>query len=222
MAEDGVYYATEPMIYTSQLGQPGGPAVLDNTGTLTCPISIASAIGDASITSAKLAPRDASLLLHPQYPNSVLSAGSGVTAAYYVPTLGGAHYYSFRKTSAPMSTSTIGVRINIPDDFVNWGSLSGGNDVNLVIRTELANNSKGWVSVLAWDTAGQSLTLTGDAGQQFSSIANTNRTLNLNFSGGTFTPGGTMTVQVSAATGGSGTAPLGTLVGPLTLNYRKQ
>ena len=143
-----------------------------------------------------------------EYPNSTYFSSGAVAVGQLstdYDTTNKENFYHWVSTRSALNDYWVSARVKVPKNFSTWTTGSG---ITLRYRTTSTSNAVNYVNVRVLDTAGATITSFG-SGQLLSSTASTWRTTPLPISGGTFTPGGSITVLFKLATTTAGTADIG-------------
>lgn len=164
----------------------------DGAGNLTWTTSLSSG-GSGSVVS-----------LHPEYPGAVYF-GSGSAAvgslSYIYDSANRENAYRWISSRATLQDYWISTRVMVPKNFTSMDA----NALKFRYRTLTTSAAQNFVSIFMLDTTGAPVTLTGNTGLT-SSVANTWATSNIARTGGTFTPGGYITVLVRVSATNAGAA----------------
>ena len=153
--------------------------------------------------------------MHPEYPNAVyFSSGSAAvgTLTYSYDTTNRENYYRWASTRGTIQDYWTAVRLQVPRNFVHFETASG---MVLRLRTTSTTVGVNHATIRLLDTAGSAVALSGNASLT-STAANTwdNKQIT-NLIGGTYTPGGFITLLIKTATTSAGSVDLGSL----TINW---
>lgn len=168
-------------------------------GTATDGVDLSGANG---ILLSGTARRTTSIVLTPEYANSVLDAGSGssntgsMTSSFDLTNR--RNYYKWTTTSGTAQSYDVVVQVPIPSNFSAWASTTP-----ISIDTYTTNTSTGTVTIEARDTAGTVVT-----GINFAAVTPTAtsawQTKSAGTISGTYTAGGYMTLRIRMASPTSG------------------
>jgi hypothetical protein len=175
-------------------------------GTATDGVDISGANG---ILLSGTARRTDSMILTPEYANSVLDAGSGsnntgsMTTKLDLSTR--RNYYKWTTSQGAAQSYDVIVQVPIPRDFSAWASTTP-----ITVDTYTTDTTNGTITIQALDTGGTIV-----SGMNFSSITPTATTAWQSRSpgtiSGTFTPGGLMLLRIRMASPTSGDVRISTI-----------
>lgn len=160
-------------------------------GSATNGVDISGANG---IVLSGTARRQNSILLIPEYANSVLDAGSGSNnlgaMTSKLDLTNRRNYYKWTTNEATPQSYDVVVQVPIPSDFSAWSS-----STPISIDTYTSDITNGTITIEARDTAG-----TTEAGVSFATVtptaANTWQTRSVGTIAGTYTAGEYMTLRI--------------------------
>ena len=167
-------------------------------------------LSSSGVSLAGTARKTKTLLITPEYPNSVLDAGSGsnntgtMTSGYDMTNR--MNYYKWTTSQVTNQSYDVVAQIPIPSDFSAWsGSIS--------VKSYTSNTTNGTITLAAIDSAGttQCNFVSATPGSTSTWTATSNCTL----SAGTYTAGDyiTLRIRLQAPTSGD------TRVGNISLSY---
>lgn len=174
---------------------------------------------NADIDFSKMATRNKSTLISPEYPNFTLygdTTNNLGTLDADRDTVNNKNYYSWTSRKTVLNDYDIMVQFQIPEDFDSWQA----NAISFDYMTEEAGTTDNAVQVYILDTTATSTHTTGSLS---SATWATENVTSANLSGGTFTAGDNMTVGIkllSRRNGGSAFGdPRSAFAGDLQFNY---
>jgi hypothetical protein len=118
--------------------------------------------------------------------------------------------YQWTSSKSGIQDYWISARVRVPDNFSNWDPVKA---LQLRYRTKTATASQNHITVKLLDTTGAAVNLTG--GASLTSTSFTTANITGPHLGGTYTPGGFITILVKVASNSSGQAN----AGYLTINW---
>lgn len=219
-AGGGLLFTADTANTIVKIGQPGAATLanvrlLTTSAEFTGTVRIGTAADGIDISGANgillsgTARRTNSMILMPEYANSVLDAGSGsdntgsMTTKLDLSTR--RNYYKWTTTQGTAQSYDVVVQVPIPSNFSAWASTTP-----ITIDTYTSNITTGTITIQAMDTVGTIV-----SGMNFSSITPTAATTWQSRSpgtiSGTFTPGGSMLLRIRMTSPTSGDVRLSTI-----------
>lgn len=149
--------------------------------------------------------------MHPEYPNSTYFSSGTTLVGQLVEsydTTNKQNYYHWTSTKAALNDYWVAIRVKVPKNFSSWDSAKG---LELYYRTHTTSSADNYVYMRVYDTAGALVSTSGN-GPLVSGTNDTWATANITgLSGGTWTAGGYMTINIKVAAKSTGTTDLGYL-----------
>ena len=175
----------------------------------------------ANIAFSKLATRNKSTLISPEYPNFTLwgdSTNNLGTLDADRDSANNKNYYSWTSRKTVLNDYDIMVQFQIPEDFDSWQA----NAINVTYKTEETGTGDNALQIYVLDTTGANQHVTANLA---SGVANTWTSTNITSANiaGTYSAGDYMTIGIKLYSrrnnGGGAGDPRSTYAGEIKLNY---
>ncbi|MFC1655789.1 hypothetical protein ACFL3C_02885 [Patescibacteria group bacterium] len=155
------------------------------------------------------------IFLAPLYPHTTYYADGGSNTGrltYYYDNTNVENAYRWTTSKAAAQDYDTVVRIQLPDNFSSWDSTT---PIEFKYRTDTTSTAQNKLDLTMFDTADASVTLSNNTNLASSGAGTWETSTNMGITGGTWTAGSWVTINIKTTATSAGGAEAGSLV----LNY---